>query len=354
MVDGRSGPTVGERGSFRIILKRIVLPRNLVLHEVILAIITIRDDSPILSRDGGSAGSGRGLPIGDETSSVRGTGITRLVGDEVMLTTDGWILNNDECDTTECKRESTMKTATIARGVAVVLAWAAISGFASAQALGSTTAKEPEVTTLERVATEEAGFAGQAEAVERMGAWLGTLDAIRSDLAKNDGFIRSDDELVLALLFEPMEGESKLLRQYMKSVVTAMDAVPDTFYTRLDATLEALWAEIRRVAPTVAPVKGRDADAVMRAAITGRVAQGAPEATIVRAVLTGDRWTVRMTDGGLPRSEYRRGYVMYRLPNQELVICQQMVVERPYFGSAERADDYTVRLGYLRLQDASK
>lgn len=271
-----------------------------------------------------------------------------------MMMTDGWISNDDECDTTECKRESTMKTGTIARGVAVVLAWAAISGFASAQALGSTTAKEPEVTTLERVATEEAGFAEQAEAVERMGAWLGTLDAIRSDLAKNDGFIRSDDELVLALLFEPMEGESKLLRQYMKSVVTAMDAVPDTFYTRLDATLEALWAEIRRVAPTVAPVKGRDADAVMRAAITGRVAQGAPEATIVRAVLTGDRWTVRMTDGGLPRSEYRRGYVMYRLPNQELVICQQMVVERPYFGSAERADDYTVRLGYLRLQDASK
>lgn len=71
---------------------------------------------------------------------------------------------------------------------------------------------------------------------------------------------------------------------------------------------------------------------------------------VVRTVLSGDRWTVKMTEGGLPRSEYRRGHVMYRLPNQELVVCQQIVVERPYFGSADRAADYTVHLGYLRLQ----
>jgi hypothetical protein len=243
-----------------------------------------------------------------------------------------------------------MNTGIIARSAAVVLAWAGISGLASAQALGSTTDERGQVA-MEKVGTSATMESGEAaEAVEKMGEWLGTFDRIRTGLAKNDGFIRSDDELVLAFLFEPMHGESKLLQQYMKSVVVAMDAVPDTFYTRLDAKLAALWTEIERLAPTIAPVTGIEADGAVKAAIERRVAQGAPDAVVVRTVLSSDRWNVKMTDAGLPKSEYRKGFVMYRLPNQELVICQQLVVERPYFGGAQRPADYSVRLGYLRLQ----
>jgi hypothetical protein len=240
-----------------------------------------------------------------------------------------------------------MRTGTIA--VALAIGWAGISGLASAQALGSTVEKDP--VALTRVGDEATGTAGEASAaVEKMGEWLGTFDRIREGLERNDGFIRSDDELVLAFLFQPMEGESKLLRQYMKSVVVAMEAVPDTFYARLDEKVEGLWAEINRLAPTLRPVTGAEADGALRQAIEKRVIQGAPDARVVRALMSGDKWIVRMSDAGLPRSEYRKGYVMYSLPNQPLVVCQQIVVERPYFGTAKVSDDFVVKLGYLRLQ----
>jgi hypothetical protein len=235
--------------------------------------------------------------------------------------------------------------------VALLLGWAGISGLASAQARGSTMEQEPRVEVMQRVEAKDLATTPEAaEAVERMGQWLGTFDRIREGLAGSDGFIRSDDELVLAFLFEPMEGESMLLRQYMNSVVTAMESVPDTFYSELDAKVEGLWTEINRLAPSVRPVSGREADGVVRSAIERRVLQGAPEARVVRALLAGDEWTVKMSEVGIPRSEYRRGYVMYRLPNQPLVVCQQIVVERPYFGASKDADDYAVKLGYLRLQ----
>lgn len=251
-----------------------------------------------------------------------------------------------------------MNTGTIARSAALLLAWAGISGLASAQALGRTSEEKRTITAVEQIEAEANGAESDgaesreaAEAIEKMGDWLGTFDEIRTGLEKSDGFIRSNDELVLAFLFSPMEGESQLLRQYMKSVVTGMDAVPDTFYAQLDAKVASLWTEINRLAPSVAPVGGAEADGIVKLAIEKRVAQGAPEAKVVRSVLSGDRWAVKMTDGGLPKSEYRRGHVMYRLPNQELVICQQVIVERPYFGSAKSASDYSVRLGYLRLQE---
>ena len=241
-----------------------------------------------------------------------------------------------------------MRTGTIA--VALLLGWAGLSGLASAQALGSTVEGGEPIAMHRFEETVTAGGADGAEGVRKMAQWLGTFDRVREGLARNDGFIRSDDELVLAFLFQPMEGESKLLRQYMNSVAVAMDAVPDDFYQDLDARVDGLWSEIHRLAPTIRPVTGTEADAVVRGAIERRVLQGAPEARVVRTVLSGDDWIVRVSDAGIPRSEYRRGYVMYRLPDQELVVCQQIIVERPYFGTTDRVGDVAVKLGYLRLQ----
>ncbi|MBC8146214.1 MAG: hypothetical protein H7X80_11570, partial [bacterium] len=110
---------------------------------------------------------------------------------------------------------------TILRSAALIISWATVSGIASVQAQG---------TELAIGGVEETGYvvkdAGvSAEAVERMGEWLGTIDMVRGGLESNDGFIRSDDELVLAFLFKPMEGESMLLHTYMNSVVSAIQTV---------------------------------------------------------------------------------------------------------------------------------
>lgn len=239
-----------------------------------------------------------------------------------------------------------MKTSILTRAFVVMLAWTTISGLASGQAFSST--QSLAFAAAARSSAPADVEVVSREAIEHMSAWVATLEDVRRDIREEDGFIRTDDELVIAFLFSPMEGESKLLRRYMVNMDVALATVPETFFTELDAQVDGLMAEVARIAPRVKPVSGDEADATVRGAIAARITEAAPEAKILRAVLSGDKWSVRRSGLGVPKTEARKGYVMYRVPGQELIVCQQVMIERPYFGAD--ANDYSVKLGYLRLQ----
>lgn len=113
-----------------------------------------------------------------------------------------------------------------------------------------------------------------------------------------------------------------------------------------DANAVASRAYVEEVAIAAASVSGVEADATIRQAVELRIAEGTPDAKVVRSVLTGDRWIVRMNEIGVPKSEYRRGLVVYAVLGEEVVV-QQMVVERPYFATSD-VDSYSVKLGPVR------
>jgi hypothetical protein len=114
-----------------------------------------------------------------------------------------------------------------------------------------------------------------------------------------------------------------------------------------EAATESGMARGERIAASVSAVKGFEADAEMRDAIVRRLTKTAPEARVLRTVLTAEKWSVKMTEAGLPKSEYRRGVVMYELPGSNEVIQQQIVVERPFLALTirEESKGYSVRLG---------
>lgn len=124
---------------------------------------------------------------------------------------------------------------------------------------------------------------GSGEASDRVSGWLGSFDEIREGLEENDGFIRSDDKMLLTLLFRPAEGESNIVDTY----AMAGESTDDSLHARLSEKVSALWMEINRIATRVSPVKGDEADAIVRAAVSRRVTLGASHAKVVRTVLTG-------------------------------------------------------------------
>jgi hypothetical protein len=107
-------------------------------------------------------------------------------------------------------------------------------------------------------------------------------------------------------------------------------------------------SEMSHAMAVAARIEGEDADAVVRGAVERLLVEGAPELKVVRTVMTGDGWIVKMSELGLPKSEYRKGVVVYHVPGMEPVV-RQIAVERPYFGSADDAAKYSVRLGAVRL-----
>ena len=238
--------------------------------------------------------------------------------------------------------------------IAVALAAAGLASPVTAEArdvtYGEAQVAAVEQGTAEQVEAEMGSMGGNAEAVATVSQWLGLFDTVRRSLEPNDGFIRSDDEFLLACLFGPENGEVKLPQQYLARVAAPDGAVPDTLYSQLDRELNALWLEINRLAPNVRPVTGMEAEGNVKAAIRRRVRQGAADAVLLGTVMTDESWRVRLSDVGLPISQYRKGYVKYQVPNQPLVICQQIIIERPFYGGTGAESEYTVRLGYLRLQ----
>ena len=102
---------------------------------------------------------------------------------------------------------------------------------------------------------------------------------------------------------------------------------------------------VGRVATAAASVDGVEADAQVRDAIERRVLQGTADAKVVRTVLSGDRWLVKMSELGVPRNEYRKGFVVYQVKGTDRVVTQQIVVERPFFADG---DKYSVKLGPVK------
>src|SRR5687767_9292169 len=100
-----------------------------------------------------------------------------------------------------------MKTGIITRSAAVLMIWTGISGLAIGQTLSSKASDANAIAiaasaNIENSASLRVSSGSETlDADVKVGQWMETVDAIRTGLAHNDGFIRSDDAMVLALLF---------------------------------------------------------------------------------------------------------------------------------------------------------
>ena len=123
--------------------------------------------------------------------------------------------------------------------------------------------------------------------------------------------------------------------------VVAMTMVESAVSTRLQA------AEMARATQVAAMVEGIDAEATVQEVVARTLGEGAPNLTVVRTVFTSDRWIVRLNELGVPKSEYRKGVVVYHVPGMEPVV-RQIAIERPYFTTSDDPATYSVRLGGLK------
>src|SRR5687768_16167569 len=79
--------------------------------------------------------------------------------------------------------------------------------------------------------------------------WLDRVDKLSASLDENNGFLRLKGDIVDVLVFNREEGKKLLLARYAPSLEKAGTELPEDFFAPLDSRLDALWAEIERLAP---------------------------------------------------------------------------------------------------------
>jgi len=235
----------------------------------------------------------------------------------------------------------------------------AVAAHLTTAPLHSTTLELRSVTTFTRLVSpyadaESVGDSGTSlplEVATDLAGRISRIERMRQRLADDDGFLRAADEATLLLLFNRTEGKNELLRGYGNRY--GMTVAPPDLFEQLDIAVDALWAEITRLAPTYTKADGHPLMSTLSDALERRLRVSVPKATFVGGMLRENEWQVRLSALGLPERRSMSGVLFYRLPDQPWVICREFEVAQKYFEKSTADGPGEITFGCLRLQQAA-
>ena len=183
-----------------------------------------------------------------------------------------------------------------------------------------------------------------------MSKQLETLDRLRNDLERENGFLRQSDDVVYLLLFNRVEGTDLLRKRFERDLKGSGGEIPQDYFVQLEAKVDALWQEIYRMAPTYFMPPGSAADEKLTEALEQKIKASAPTAQIMKSTLQSDQWKIKRNALGIPASRSVKGVVLYRMPGQEWYVCREFVVQQQYFRRSDKPSSNDISLGALRFQ----
>jgi len=181
--------------------------------------------------------------------------------------------------------------------------------------------------------------------------WTRKVDAIRNRLAQQNGYLKLPGNIVDVLIFDRELGHQMLRERYDSRFASMGTTMPEDFFATLDASLDSLWSEINRLAPSYSvPADAAPAgrlEKTLRTQIRGTV----PDAEILGAYTLNEKVSVGNTSAGLNIGQRSNGIVLYRVPQVKWVVCREFTVDKPYTGRIQDATS-DVHFGAVRFQQA--
>lgn len=184
--------------------------------------------------------------------------------------------------------------------------------------------------------------------------WIDRIAKLRSTLEDNGGFLRLKGDLVDLLVFDREAGKKLLLGRYQSSLESAAVAMPADFFSPLDRELDALWAEIDRLAPQYTLPAGTTPRPANLAALVAQRLKGiAPDAEVVQTVMLEEKMAYGKNRSGVAVSRRATGLILYKVPGLHYAICREFVMQRAVAGSGATANNCDVTFGGVRIQAES-
>ena len=182
--------------------------------------------------------------------------------------------------------------------------------------------------------------------------WIKDVDSSRTTLASNDGFVAISGNVMNDLIFDRPKAKADMLALHQPLFVAIGATVPADLFSKLDAALDVLWAELDRLAPTYAfPSKTfSDAGAVNGAkkALTNMV----KGAKVIRAAMLFPAWDIAKNGLDIPTERYRTGGILFKSSAKITRWCQyrSFTAHQTYTGGGRYASTSTYTFAGLRLQ----
>jgi hypothetical protein len=147
-----------------------------------------------------------------------------------------------------------------------------------------------------------------------LAVWLGSIAESTRALASNNGFVSLTGEVVEKLVYQRADGKAALAARYKPLFAIAGEPVPGDLLKPIDEAVDALFAEIDRLAPTWTWPAGAPHDTGLEAAAKKYIAAHVHGASVLRTAMVAPGWTIRKNTLGVPLSRFRTGIALYQLP----------------------------------------
>ena len=153
--------------------------------------------------------------------------------------------------------------------------------------------------------------AGAAASVNRV---VSDVIEARKELVKNEGHVGVDDQ-PYQLLQDRAGGKAKLEKQLKASLEAAGQPMPEKPFEKLDEALDAVAAEIDRLAPTWT-FEAPHHDGALESGAKAALAKQYPGRSAVKSGMLFAQATIDKTALGVPTERYRTGAVLAKAPGK--------------------------------------
>jgi hypothetical protein len=161
---------------------------------------------------------------------------------------------------------------------------------------------------------ELAGRAARGVVQRDLAVWVGLIADGKRGLASNNGFVTLTGNVVEKLVHQRAEGKAELAAKYQPLFAIAGEPVPGDLFQPIDEAVDALFAEIDRLAPTWTWPAGTHHDAGLEGAARRYIASQVKSASVLRTAMVAPGWTIEKNRRGIPLNRYRTGIALYKVP----------------------------------------
>lgn len=179
--------------------------------------------------------------------------------------------------------------------------------------------------------------------------WLGMIDDARKGLEGNDGFVAISGAVMEDMVFDRPKAKAAMLAKHKPMFDAINAAPPPDMLAELDTSLDALWSEIDRLAPTYTFPTKIHHDAATEAGGRKAVASAIPGAQAIQSGMLFASWDIAKNSLDIPTERYRTGAVLLKVRGARWCQLRQFTAHQSYMGGGRYAAS-TFTFSGLRLQ----
>ena len=208
------------------------------------------------------------------------------------------------------------------------------------------------ITVCETAAKRQELAAAMVKAMVQadMERWTKMIDEARTDLTKNEGFLSSAGGVVGDLIHNKEKGKAAFLERHKPFFLATGVPIPPDLTAPFDKAVDALWAEVDRLAPTWSFPAKTYKDGKTEGGAKKAMSEFVKGAKVLKTAALYADWSIDKNNVGIPTEKYRTGGILFKTSASKWCQYRTFTAHLEYAGGGRYQSKPSYTFGAIRYQ----